>query len=176
MLQWEDVPGVKQTHWYPFEQSSGSIGCVDMVICKLLDDRVPLAEIASIRGTAQLRKSFNGSVIEAARRINADNVKNWNSYSGVGSAYDFFENLREDLESFYLPDQKPHLQANPVDQKSISTCLEEMIRTYNNLNWASGSPRTLESYSEYKLSKDLDKLSFDENFVVHLCSKWNNRN
>ena len=159
------------TNWFPFEQEDGSQNIADIVIEKIVNKKIPIQEIKKLRDNIILRKSFNGSIIEAVRRLNAENITHWNSYVECDN-YDFIEKNTPDFELLKNSPQFISGQLHSLKLDDFNMHINKMYASYNNIKWADGFSAMKNIDFENYLSKTLSKLSYNENLVNQLCLKW----
>jgi hypothetical protein len=170
-MKWEHISDDVATRWYPFELDTTHENIVEIIVHKLLGNRASKKEIANIIGQKRVRVSYDGYIIEAVRRLNAEKITYWNSYMGCKN-YQFIKKNRSDFEGLANSPQFIGGQIHSLKLDDFKMHINDMHASYNNIKWADGFSAVKNIDSEDYLSKILSKLSYNENLVTQLCLKW----
>jgi hypothetical protein len=120
-----------------------------------------------------IRKSFDGSIIEAVRRINIQNIQNWNTYRADISAYSYVANAVKECK---LP-AHPHFKRRNAFQKYeievIRKPLEESYSLFKKINFKEGSNHEKYLISDEKIKQALSKIHYNKDLVSFYFDAWN---
>ena len=174
MCMWKDIPGLKAFHWFLFDSESGA-NCIDSVINTCLDNKLKIQKINESRKSEMIRKSFDGSIIEAVRRINIQNIQNWNTYRADISAYHYVENAVKECK---LPAHLHFKRRNAFQKyeiEDIKKPLEESYSLFKKINFKEGSNHEKYLISDEKIKQALSKIHYNEDLVSFYFEAWNGK-
>lgn len=170
-MKWENISDDVATRWYPFELDTTHENIVEIIVHKLLGNRVSKKEIANIIGKKIVRASYHGYIIEAVRRLNAETITHWDSYMGSEN-YHFIDKNRADFEDLTNSPQFISEQICSLKLDDFKMQINEMDLSYGSIRWVDGFSAINNINLEDYLTRTLSKLSYDENLVDQLCHKW----
>lgn len=173
MIQWEEMVSKNNVMWIFYQSQQANPTFIGQLFKKVSGIDMPI--LTNNLSYFDYRSSFNGSVIEAVRRINAGSVIDWKNFYDHESHY-----VQASLYSRKLYSASASFKKNTVLHPTFN--LEKLSRIVNKYNSKLAllkiegfSAKQNHNETDYMIMDHIDRIRYNESKVIEIIDAWINK-